>query len=46
MQKIKENKRTKRIDKGKIVVRIVSLILALLMVLGFAATLIYYIVNK
>lgn len=45
MAKIKNKKENKKIDGGKIAVRIVSCILALLMVLSVAATLIYYIVK-
>ena len=43
--KTNKKKENKKIDGGKIAVRIVSCVLAALMVLSVAATLIYYIVK-
>ena len=45
MAKTKEVKTNKKIDKGRIFVKVMSFILAILMVLGVAATLIYYLVT-
>ena len=45
MSKVKTKKTTKKIDAGKIFVRIMAGVLAIFMVLGLFTTLIYYFIN-
>lgn len=45
MVKLKKNKENKKIDAGKIAIKIVSFILAILMVLSVAVSFIYYMIN-
>ena len=45
MSKVKTKKTNKKVDAGKIFVRIMAGVLAVFMVLGLFTTLIYYMIN-
>lgn len=45
MIKLRKRKENKRIDAGKIAIKIISIILAILMVLSVAVSFIYYMIN-